>query len=107
MNGIRMIQDCLLVKEDAKVESFGKIIIPDKYRENVQTGMVMVAGPGFTTGKKQKPNDPPEGVFIKTTVKPGDKIIYGKHGGSNIEFKGKQYLVINERWVWGIIPKEK
>ena len=104
---LRMIQDCLLVREDKKAEFHGKIIIPEKYRENVQFGTVIAAGPGYTTGKKQRPNDPPEGVFIKTTARPGDRILYGKHGGSNVMVDGEQLLVINERWTKGTIPKEK
>jgi chaperonin GroES len=64
------------------------IFLPETAKERPQKGAVVAVGPGAR-------ND--EGVVVPLDVKPGDKVIYAKYGGT--EFKlgsGKTVLILRE-----------
>ena len=81
---IRPLGDRILVKplEEKEVKKSG-IIIPDTAKEKPQQGIVeAVADVG-------KDDDP-------LPVKKGDKIVFGKYGGTEIEFDDVEYLILEE-----------
>jgi chaperonin GroES len=87
---IKPLHDRVIVKADAAEEkTAGGIIIPDTAKEKPQRGTVMAAGPG----KKDEP----------TTVKPGDKVLYGKYGGTEITVDGVDYVIMRESDVLAIL----
>ena len=70
----------------------GGIIIPDTAKEKPQQGKVIaVAKPG----KDEEPMQ----------VKKGDKILFGKYAGTEIEMDGKEYLMMQEDDILGIIKE--
>ena len=73
----------------AETKSAGGIIIPDTAKEKPQRGTVVAVG----TGKKDEP----------MTVKAGDTVLYGKYAGQEVEFEGKQYLIMRESDIVAII----
>jgi len=81
------------VEEEAE-KSTGGIIIPDTAKEKPTEGKVMAVG----TGKRLK-----DGTLIPLNVKVGDRILFGKWGGSEVKIDGKEYLILNEDDVYGII----
>jgi len=80
-----------LEKEEVKK---GGIIIPDTAKEKPQEGKIIAAGPG-------KPDD--SGKLIPMNVKAGDKILYGKYSGTEIKLDDKEYLIMHEEDILGII----
>jgi len=44
-----------------------------------------------------------EGNRIPPEVKAGDKVIFGKWGGNDIKIDGKEYLLLKEDDIYGII----
>ena len=84
------LADRVLVEPTAaETKTASGIIIPDTAKEKPQEGIVVAAGPG----KKDEP----------TTVKVGDKVLYGKYSGSELKLDGKDYLIVKESDVLGII----
>ncbi len=84
------LHDRVIVKPDAAEEkTSGGIIIPDSAKERPSKGTVVSAGPG----KKDEP----------TTVKTGDKILYGKFAGTEIDFDGETYLIMKESDILAIV----
>jgi chaperonin GroES len=81
------------VDEDIK-KSTGGIIIPDTAKEKPTEGKVMAAG----SGKRLK-----DGTLLPLNVKVGDRILFGKWGGSEVKIDGKEYVILNEDDVYGII----
>ena len=75
------------LEEDAKTA--GGIIIPDTAKEKPQEGTVVAVGTG-------KPDEP-------LTVKVGDRVLYGKYAGSELKLDGKDYLIVRESDLLGII----
>ena len=73
----------------AEEKTAGGIIIPDTAKEKPQEGTVIAVGPG-------KVDEP-------TTVKAGDKVLYGKYAGSELKLDGKDYLIVKESDLLGII----
>ncbi len=81
--------DRVLVEPAAAEEkTAGGIIIPDTAQEKPQKGKVVAVGPGK---KKDEP----------MTVKVGDKVLYGKYAGTEINVDGKEYLIMRQDDIFG------
>jgi len=92
---LRPLQDRILVqrvKEEEKTK--GGIIIPDTAKEKPAEGKVIAVG----IGKLSE-----EGNRIALEVKKGDRILFGKYSGNEIKIEGKEYLIMREDDVLGII----
>ncbi|MCU7615309.1 co-chaperone GroES [Chryseobacterium sp. GMJ5] len=73
----------------AETKTASGIIIPDTAKEKPQEGTVVAVGPG-------KIDEP-------TTVKVGDKVLYGKYSGSELKLDGKDFLIVKESDLLGVI----
>lgn len=73
----------------AETKSAGGIIIPDTAKEKPQRGTIVAVG----AGKKDEP----------ITVKVGDKVLYGKYAGQEVEIEGAEYLIMRESDIVAII----
>ena len=83
-------EDRVLVEPAAAEEKTASgIIIPDTAKEKPQKGKVIAVGEGI----KDKP----------VTVKVGDQILYGKYSGTELTIDGKEYLVMRNSDIFGII----
>jgi len=85
-----------VVVEPAPAEevSRGGIILPDTAKEKPQQGTVVAVGPGKVSDS---------GTVVKMTVKEGDKILYGKYSGTEIQFAGTDYLIMRESDILAIL----
>ena len=93
---VKPLGDRILVerKEEKEAKSAGGIIIPDTAKEKPTEGKVISVGKG-----KRLEN----GTLIPPNVKEGDRILYGKWSGSEVKVDGKEYLIMNESDVYGIL----
>lgn len=82
------------IKEELAEKNVGGIIIPDTAKEKPQIGEIIAVGPG-------KMND--EGKIIPLSLKVGDKILYSKYGGTEIDIEDKKYLIISSSDILAII----
>jgi len=83
-------EDRVLVEAaEAETKTSSGIIIPDTAKEKPQQGKVIAIGDGL----KDKP----------VTVKVGDKVLYGKYAGTEINIDGKEYLIMRNSDIFGII----
>jgi chaperonin GroES len=74
----------------------GGIIIPDSAKEKPQEGEVIAAG----LGKYKE-----DGSRQALDVKPGDRILFGKYGGSEIKVDGEDLLIMREDEILGVITR--
>lgn len=72
----------------------GGIIIPDTAKEKPQEGKVIAIG----TGKRDE-----NGKLIPFEVKKGDRVLISKYGGTEIKIDGKDYLIMREDDILGVI----
>ena len=87
---IKPLADRVLVEPaPAEQKTSGGIIIPDTAKEKPQRGKVIAVG----AGKKDEP----------MTVKEGDNVLYGKYSGTEIQYEGKDYLIMKESDILAIV----
>jgi len=92
---VRPIADRILAKRiEQKEQKRGTLVIPDSAREKPMEGKVLAVG----SGKRDK-----EGNRIPLTVKVGDRILFGKHTGTDIKIDDDEHVVLREDEVLGII----
>ena len=87
---LKVIDDKILVQPDETEDekSPGGIIIPDTAKEKPQKGTVVAVGTDED---------------LKEVVKKGDKVVFGKYTGDEIEFEGKKYLVVQRSDILAIV----
>ncbi len=92
---IRPLQDRIIVKRvDEEETTKGGIIIPDTAKEKPQEGKVIAVGKG-------KANE--DGKLQPLDVKKGDKVLFSKYSGTEINIKGVEHLIIREDDVLGVV----
>jgi chaperonin GroES len=92
---VRPLHDKILIKRvDAAQMTKGGIIIPDTVKEKPQEGKVVAIG----TGRILE-----DGKVIPLEVKAGDRILFGKYGGTEIKLDGEDYIILDENEVLAII----
>jgi len=80
---MKPINDRVVVQPAAaEAKTTGGIIIPDTAKEKPQKGKVIAVGPGK------------DGNLM--TVTKGDTVLYGKYAGQEINYEGKDYLIMRE-----------
>ena len=91
---IRPLHDRVLVRRiDEQEQMRGGIIIPDTAKEKPQQGEVIAVG----SGKIRE-----DGTRQTLDVKPGDRVLFGKYGGSEVKIEDEEYLVMREDEILGV-----
>lgn len=94
---IQPLHDRVIVKRIEEGEQVrGGIIIPDTAKEKPQEGEVIAAG----EGKYRE-----DGSRQALDVKAGDRVLFGKYGGSEVTIEGEDLLIIREDEILGIINR--
>ena len=87
---IKPLADRVLVEpKAAETKTAGGLIIPDNAKEKPHEGTVLAVGPG----KKDEP----------MAVKVGDKVLYGKYAGTEINAEGKSYMIMRQSDILAVI----
>jgi chaperonin GroES len=95
---IRPLHDRILVtRVEAETIGRGGIIIPDTAKEKPQEGKVVAVGNG-------KMND--DGKRIALDVQAGDRILFGKYSGSEVNVENDDYVIMREEDVLAILGKD-
>lgn len=85
---IRPLGDRIVVRRvTADERTPGGIIVPDAAREKPIEGEVVAVGPGRITEHGQR---------IEPDVKVGDRVLFGKYGGTEVKIDGEERLILRE-----------
>jgi chaperonin GroES len=87
----RVLLERVVEESEQKV---GGIIIPDTAKEKPQQGKVIAVGSGRVNDK---------GDVLPLDVKAGDTVLFGKYSGSEIKVDGKEYLIVREDEILGVV----
>ncbi|MDE0032542.1 MAG: co-chaperone GroES [Deltaproteobacteria bacterium] len=91
---VKPLHDRIIVKRlDEEETTAGGIIIPDTAKEKPQEGMVVAVG----SGRRE------DGKVVALDVKAGDKVLFGKYSGTEIELGGEEHLIMREDDILGIV----
>lgn len=92
---LKPLHDRVIVEPaPAEETTLGGIIIPDTAKEKPQEGVIIAVGEG-------KFGD--NGNLIPTKLKVGDKVLYGKYGGTEIKIEGKDFLIMRESDIYAVV----
>jgi chaperonin GroES len=92
---VRPLHDRIIVKRlEEEEKTKGGIIIPDTAKEKPIEGKVIAVGDG-----KIKE----DGTKIPLDVKKGDRVLFAKYGGTEIEIDGEEHLMMKEDDILAII----
>ena len=95
---LRPLHDRVVIKrvEEAETKK-GGIIIPDTAKEKPQHGEVKAVGSGklLENGERMPPD-----------IKAGDRILFGKWGGTEIKIDNEDFLIMKEDEVLGILKSK-
>src|SRR6266498_4099545 len=92
---IRPLNDRIVVKRIEEQETTRNgIVIPDSAKEKPQEGEVAAIG----NGKRLK-----DGKMVVLDVKAGDRILFGKYSGNEIQLDGTEYIIMREDDVLGVL----
>jgi len=92
---IKPLEDRILVKPlEAQETKKGGIIIPDTAKEKPEEGKVIALGNGkWTEDGKRKPFE----------VKKGDRVLFAKYAGNEINVDGEKHLILREEDILAVI----
>ena len=95
---ITPLHDRVIIKriEDNVNQTAGGLFIPDTAKEKPQEGEVIAAGQG-----KYKE----DGTRQALDVKAGDRVLFGKYSGSEINLDGDEFIIMREDEILGIISR--
>ena len=86
---LKPLDDRVVIEtKDLKEQKAGIIIIPDTAKEKPLIGKVIAVGTDED---------------LQEILKVGDKILYAKYGGTEIDFENKKYIIISRSDILAII----
>lgn len=92
---VKPLEDRILVKpvEQSNVTESG-LYLPESSKEKPIQGDIVATGPGrlLDNGKR-----------ADLSVKKGDRVVYGKYAGTEVEVKGVTHLILRETELLGVI----
>ena len=87
---VKPLADRVLVEpKEAETNTASGLFIPDTAKEKPQAGTVVAVGPG----KKDEPME----------LKVGDKVLYGKYAGTELNVDGKIYIMMRQSDVMAVV----
>jgi chaperonin GroES len=92
---VRPLHDRILVKRvEEEKKSKGGIIIPDTAKEKPQEGRVVAVGSGKVLE---------DGTSRALEVGKGDRVLFSKYSGTEVQIEGEEHLIIREEDVLAIL----
>ena len=92
MTQIKPLADRVLIEPaPAETKTVGGIIIPDTAKEKPLQGTIVAVGQGTKDEEM--------------VLKEGDKVLYGKYAGTELEHEGKKYLIMRQSDVVAILAR--
>ena len=86
---LKPLDDRVIIETKGTEEkNVGGIIIPDTAKEKPNIGVVIAVGTDED---------------LKELVNEGDKILYGKYGGTEVDIEDKKYLIVSRSDILAII----
>lgn len=92
---VKPLEDRVLVKPiEAEARTESGLYLPESSKERPIQGEVVATGPGklLDNGKR-----------ATLSVKKGDRVVYGKYAGSEVEIKGDKHLILRETELLGVV----
>ena len=87
--GDKIVLKQLVAEETTK----SGIVLPGQAKEKPQEAEVIAVGPGGVVDGKE----------VVMQVKVGDKVIYSKYAGTDVELEGEKYIIVKQNDILAIV----
>jgi chaperonin GroES len=94
---------CTLQDRKTSLSTTGGIIIPQTAQEKPREGEVLAVGPGHLVEDNDSKEKVKRKTFVKTTLNPGEHILYDKHAAREVEGDEEELVLVREEDVLGIL----
>lgn len=95
MTKFRPLHDRVAVRRlEGEEKTAGGIIIPDSAKEKPMQGEVIATG----NGERNE-----QGKIVPLDVKVGDRVLFGKWSGTEVEINKEELLIMKESDILGVI----
>ena len=86
--------DKIVLKQlEAEETTKSGIVLSGQAKEKPQEAEVIAVGPGGNIDGKE----------VVMQVKPGDKVIYSKYAGTDVELDGEEYIIVKQNDILAIV----
>ena len=86
--------DKIVLKQlEAEEPTKSGIVLPGQAKEKPQEAEVIAVGPGGVVDGKE----------VVMQVKVGDKVIYSKYAGTDVELEGEKYIIVKQNDILAIV----
>ena len=86
--------DKIVLKQfEAEETTKSGIVLPGQAKEKPQEALVIAAGPGGNIDGKE----------VTMQVKVGDKVIYSKYAGTEVELEKEEYIIVKQSDILAIV----
>ena len=91
---IRPLGDRVLIQRaEAEEKTSGGILLPESAKDKPKEGKVIACGDGAIVDGKRQP----------LSVKAGDRVLFSKYAGTEVNIESEEHLIIREEDVLGIL----
>jgi len=92
---VKPLHDRLVVtRVEGNAQKQGGIVIPDSAKGKPMEGKVIAVGSGRVLD---------DGSKVPLAVKVGDRVLFGRHAGTEVKIDDKEHVIVREDEVLGII----
>ena len=91
---MRPLYDRVVVRRLAEEEKVGSLFIPEVGKEKPAQGIVISVGPGLWSSA---------GTRIPMDVAVGDKVLFGKYAGNEVEIDLEKLVILNENEIMAVL----
>ena len=93
--GVRPLYDRVVIQRvEETTRSKGGLFLPETAKEKPLEGVVLSVGQGKLLD---------DGSVRKLQVKEGDRVVFGRYAGTEIQMNGEERLVLREDEIFGIV----
>lgn len=94
---LKPLGDRVILKQDEAEETTASgLYIASESKEKPCTGRIVAVGEGKTNA---------EGKLVPLSVKEGDRVIYSKYGGNDIQVDGEDFVLLKSDDLYAVYTK--
>lgn len=91
---LKPLGDRVIIKQDeAEEKTASGLYLASEAKEKPQTGEVLAVG----EGKLDK-----DGNLVPVPVKEGDRVLYGKYGGTEVKVNGEEVMILRSEDIYAV-----
>lgn len=95
INVLKPLGDRVALKaQENEEQTVGGIVLASNAKDKPTTGEVVAVGEGRILDN---------GTKVPVAVKEGDKVLFDKYAGNEVEYEGQKYLVVHEKDLVAVI----